>query len=117
VVEVYFDDFKVTQVKSPVIQTNDYYPFGLAFNSYQRESSTPNQYQYIGKELQDELNLGWLDYGARMYEPSIGRWMVVDPLTDFSRRWSPYSYAYDNPIRFLDPDGMYSTEEWKKDNG
>jgi hypothetical protein len=36
-VDVYFDDFKVEQVKSPVVQSQDYYPFGLTFNSYQRE--------------------------------------------------------------------------------
>jgi RHS repeat-associated protein len=104
-VEVYFDDFRVTHVKSPVIQTEDYYPFGLAFNSYQRENSTANQYQYNGKELQDELNLGWLDYGARMYMSDIGRWGVVDPKADKYRKWSPYNYAVDNPIRFIDPDG------------
>ena len=105
-VEVYFDDFKVTQIKSPVIQTEDYYPFGLTFNSYQRENSIPNQYQYNGKELQDELNLGWLDYDTRMYMPDIGRWGVVDPHSESSRRWSPYNYAMNNPIRFIDPDGM-----------
>jgi RHS repeat-associated protein len=105
-VEVYFDDFKVTQVKSPVIQTDDYYPFGLTFNEYQRESSLVNNYQYNGKEKQDELNLGWLDYGARMYMPEIGRWGTVDPLTDKMRRWSNYNYSFDNPLRFIDPDGM-----------
>ena len=117
VTEVYFDDFKVTQIKSPVIASNDYYPFGLTFNSYTRENSVTNQYQYNSKELQDELNIGWMDYGARMYDPAIGRWMVIDPLAGLSRRWSPYTYAYDNSIRFIDPDGMYATEEWKKDNG
>jgi RHS repeat-associated protein len=107
-VEVYFDDFKVEHVKSPVIQSQDYYPFGLAFNGYQRENSLANQYQYNSMEQQDELSLNWLDYGARMYMPDIGRWGVVDPLSEASRRWSPYAYAYNNPIRFIDPDGMFA---------
>lgn len=103
---IYFDDMKVTHSKSPLIQTQDYYPLGLAFNSYGRENSVPNQYLYNGKELQDELSLGWLDYGARMYQPEMGRWGAIDPLSDSSRSWSPYSYGYNNAIRFIDPDGM-----------
>ena len=101
-----FDDFTVTHTKSPVIQAEDYYPFGLVASSYQRENSLEQNYLYNGKELQVELNLGWMDYGARMYMPEIGRWGVVDPLADLMRSHSPYNYAFDNPIRFIDPDGM-----------
>ena len=59
-VEVYFDDFNVEHVKSPIIQAEDYYPFGLTFNSYKREKSVGNQYAYNGKEYLDELNIQWL---------------------------------------------------------
>ncbi len=83
-----------------------YYPFGLTFNSYSRENSVANQYLYNGKELQDELNLGLYDYIARQYDPVLGRFLSVDPLAGMMRRFSPYSYSFDNPIRFTDPDGM-----------
>ncbi|HEX8039452.1 MAG TPA: RHS repeat-associated core domain-containing protein [Chryseosolibacter sp.] len=107
--DVYFDDLKITHAKSPVVQMDDYYPFGLTFNSYSRENSTANQYKFNGKEEQDELSLGWLDYGARMYMPELGKWGVIDPLSEKMRRWSPYNYGFDNPVRFIDADGMKPT--------
>lgn len=75
-----------------------YYAFGLAFNSYKRENSIHNNYLYNGTEIQDELGLTWLDYGARMYMPEIGRWGVADPLAAKMRRCGSYTYAFDNPV-------------------
>lgn len=110
-VEVFFDDFTVEHVKSPVVQQDDYYAFGLNFNSYQRESATANQYLYNGKEKQDELDLGWLDYGARMYMADIGRWAVKDLFADVESFISPYNYVQNNPLRFTDPNGHYWINE------
>ena len=86
-----------------VSQATDYYPFGLAHDS---GLSGDNKYLYNGNEMQEELSLGWLDYGFRMYDPQIGRWNVIDPLAEDYFTYSPYTYVLNNPLRFIDMLGL-----------
>jgi RHS repeat-associated protein len=103
--EVYFDDFRVEQIKSPVIQAEDYYPFGLSYNNYQRENTVDQDDKYNGKEEQTALGLNWLDYGARKYMPEIGRWGAIDYMSEKYNSHSTYGYVMNNPIVLVDPDG------------
>lgn len=91
-----------------ITEENNYYPFGLKHIGYNNDGGSPTyQYKYNGKELQET---GMYDYGARFYMPDIGRWGVVDPLAEKMRRHSVYNYAFDNPIRWIDPDGRGPTD-------
>ena len=96
-----------------ITQERSYYPFGLEMRGLDYDSaklSTPytyifNEYKYNKKEFQEFLGLKWYDYGARFYDPQLRRWHSVDQLAEKDRRWSPYTYGLNNPIRFIDPDG------------
>ena len=83
-----------------LLSTHDYYPFGLEWNT------GGYKYTFNGKEKNVELGLDWLDYGARWLDPVTGRWNGVDPLAEKMPRWSVYNYSFNNPVRFVDPDGM-----------
>jgi len=84
----------------------DYYPFGMTIAEY---NGPVFKYGYNGKELQNDLinnkKLYWYDYGARFYDPQIGRFTTADPLSQFS---SPYNYVGNNPIKSIDPTGLWS---------
>ncbi len=85
-------------------QVNHYYPFGgLMGGSVNLASS--QRYKYNGKELDRTHGLDWYDYGARMYDPVLARWMVPDPLAEKHYGVSPYAYCHDDPINAIDPDG------------
>ncbi|QDH80577.1 hypothetical protein FKX85_16630 [Echinicola soli] len=102
-----FDDFKVTHTHSPIVQKDDYYPFGMSFNSYSRPGATSQKYLYNkGSELIDDLNLGLYWTPNRFYDPAIGRFLGTDKLSDMYTSISPMVFGFNNPIKFNDPTGL-----------
>jgi RHS repeat-associated protein len=104
---VYIDNFQLSVVTGNVLEINDYYPFGMLNAGLSDPGYTAplNYYKYNDKELQKELSLEWLDYGARYYDSQIGRWNNVDPLAEKYYYVNPYSYCADNPIIYVDKEG------------
>ena len=105
---VWFDQFRIMSTGPLIVQETHYDPWGVELSGlgYQYGGIKVNPYLYNGKELTSGLGVIMYDYGARLYIPAIGRWFVPDPLAEKMRRHSPYNYAFNNPIRFIDPDGM-----------
>src|SRR5690625_2739305 len=122
-----------------IVDENHYYPFGLRHEIHYPSSrnrdfraaeglgggqigdpvtlvnvtETEYQYKYNAKEWQDELGLDWYDYGWRNYDPALGRWMNIDPLSEEFASWSTYSFVYNNPIKFFDPTGLAAQHDYK----
>tara|TARA_B100000929_G_scaffold8716_1_gene7392 strand:- start:478 stop:1863 length:1386 start_codon:yes stop_codon:yes gene_type:complete len=104
----YDNNGSVSSPNASIVEEKNYYPFGLEHSGYNSNiNGVENNYQtYNGKELNKELGLDWHDFGARNYDAALGRWMNLDPLAEDMRRHSPYNYAFDNPVYYIDPDGM-----------
>jgi RHS repeat-associated protein len=92
-----------------VLEENNYYPFGLKHEGYNALAGNPAYaYQYNGKEVQKET--GWLDHGWRNYMPETGRWFQLDPMAEKAHSLTPYRYAFNNPLGFVDPDGLWEIQ-------
>ena len=100
-----------------VVEASDYYPFGKRITpppaaepveATSQSATSPNRWHFSGKESQSFLyaNIPLLDFGARMYNPTIARWTTSDPMSEKYYGISPYVYCLGNPISIIDPNGM-----------
>ncbi|MCB0738697.1 MAG: hypothetical protein KDC92_14380, partial [Bacteroidetes bacterium] len=101
-----------------IINAQDYYPFGMLLPNrvYQADSTGTGDYRYAfnGMERDDEVSGAGNSYnfGARNYDPRIGRFIRMDFYTSSFPYYSPYLFAGNKPIVAIDRDGNW--EEWKK---
>ena len=84
-------------------EVNDYYAFGGLMSTSSRQSVQP--YKYNGKELDSKGGLDWYDYGARMYDAALGRFMKTDRFSEKYVSLSPYQYGANNPVNNIDVNG------------
>jgi RHS repeat-associated protein len=93
-----------------ITQSNAYGCWGenLPTLGYLKSTWSKDFFKFTGKE--ELQGTGYIDFGARLYDPLVPHFTTIDPLSELSRRFSPFTYAQNNPLRFIDPDGMMATE-------
>jgi RHS repeat-associated protein len=114
---VFFDNVQVVHSRSPLLETNEYYAFGLKMDgiSYKAAGEISNKNKFGNKELQsneidDGSGLEVYDFGARQYDYQIGKWTSVDPMSGERISFSPYNAMRNNPISNYDPSG--ALDDW-----
>ena len=95
----------VDGVSGEVVESNDYYPFGSRWDVATSLKDDTNRFRYNSKEEQFRFGTPYIDYGARQYDPVLGRWFAQDPLSEKYYGISPYAFCNNNSVKNIDSDG------------
>lgn len=106
VLDITRDTSEVSDPTLAILEQNDYLPFGTRIDLDSLAYDQSNRYRFNGKEEQVTGNIGLTDYGARFYDCILPRWTTPDPLAEKYYGISPYAFCNNNPVNFVDPDGM-----------
>jgi RHS repeat-associated protein len=88
-----------------VVNANDYYPFGMIMPGRSFSTASGYRYGFNGKEKSDEIASSDLDFGARIMDARLGRWLSVDPLANKYPSENPFCFVRNSPLLFKDVDG------------
>lgn len=95
-----------------ILEENHYYPFGLKHSGYNNNNLQPEyKYKYNGKELQTELDLNVISMDFRQYDMTLGRFTSIDRLAELAPHTNPYRFAFNNPVYWCDPSGLFETKK------
>ncbi|MBB6609985.1 hypothetical protein H7F15_02955 [Pontibacter sp. Tf4] len=109
--DAWFDDMSVSVTSAMIVQENHYYPFGMvmqgAVNGIAMPADATRRLFNGGAEWQNQFDVdpNYHSTYFREYDPVLGRFNGIDPMADAFSSWSPYQYAFNNPVLFNDPNG------------
>jgi RHS repeat-associated protein len=107
-----FNDNGSIEPATEILQERNTYPFGLEHKGYNNvQNGTESNYQtYLGQEMNKELGLNWLSFRHRNYDPTIGRFFGIDPITEEYHYITPYQFASNNPVWKVEIEGLEGQE-------
>jgi len=110
-IETYFDDMKIVHEINGadglrVTQSQDYYPYGLTYNAYQKPTASTNQYKFQGQEHQADFDLGWSQFKWRNSDPAIGRFFNIDPIAEDYYYNSTYAFSENKVVNAVELEGL-----------
>jgi len=112
-IDVFFDNLQVTHIRGPLLEETHYYPFGLTMTGISSKAlnfGNPQNKEktFQGQRFDDELGLNWIQFKWRNYDPQIGRFIEIDPLSNKYVYNSTYAFSENKVTAHVELEGLES---------